>query len=467
MVVDDTGHTQKFVPHNFYEIKVEASDNLVSVYFRENVDFKSLQENALIGEYAPPEWTLLLKDIHLDQQNNDIEIFDIDGNIVPIADNYVWINEPGQYGFAVNSSIVNLNYYLVEPKDMVDETLVKTDLKWKTIKARYLDSRPDKVLKFNSYDETDPATKSTFDYVVSLNYTGATSYDISSLQDVTDNTVEKVYFNHVLVNDISSRFNIWLDESFVSKEFKDDADLKDRVLIPLGHFYEPFVSWIPVDTIGDYTKTNHASLNRIVSSGRRVLPHTVSISGADISYPSHMSRTDDELSLNHIGQTLVSAQNLSHFIGVWEEICPQSVNDIWNIPTPTGVITGANTVLNVIYRDKTTKTQKIGVKILSNEVITDLVCRYCENTLIWGLYDITLPSYAVQNFKREWYWEPTEFTTIRYFIPIGKLTKDNVIYLPSPEILRNDAVVINLVGVYAPHSYEGFTFNTDNSLIIN
>jgi hypothetical protein len=467
MIIDDTGHTQQFVPNNYYEIKVSVNDNLVSAYFRENDKFKALKEDALITDYTPPEWTVLFENIHLDQQNNDTEIFDINGSIIPVADNYVWINEPGQYGFAVNSSVVNLSYYLVEPKDYVDETLVRTDEKWKKIKARYLDSRSDTVLKFNSYDENDPSTKSTFDYVVANQYVGATSYDISSLEGVDDNTVEKVYFNNVLVNDISSRFNIWLDDAFVAKEFKNDADLKDRVLIPLGHFYEPFVSWIPVDISGSYTKTNHASLNRIMSSGRRVLPHTVAISGNDISYPSHMSRTGDELSLGHIGQTLISAQNLSHFIGVWEEICPQSANDVWNIPTTTGVVTGANTVLNVIYRDKNTKAQKIGVKILSNDVITDLICRYCENTLIWGLYEITLPSYAVQNFKREWYWEPTEFTTIRYFIPIGKLAKDSVICLPSPEILRNDAVTINLLGVYAPHSYEGFTFNTDKTLIIN
>jgi len=470
-IIDEFGHTFKFDENSYYDVIVSVVDNLVSVKFRKNVAWTKLK-NDIPGAIAVVDYTDaqdyidVFTNVKLDQTNNDTQIYGLDGNVVNVAENYIPIIEEGFYGFGVKTSIVRLISYIVEPKDHTDITLVRTEEKWKTIKAHYLDSRDSTLLKFNSYDENDPTTKNTFDYEITPSYNGQTSYDISQFENIDDNSIEKVFFNKVSTDSISTRFNIWLDDQFVANTFKDDADLISKVLIPLGHVYEPFINWIPVDSSTSYDITNHASLNRVIASDARILPHTVALSGSTQISFSEMIRVKDMLYPNNVCSQLLNSDGNVHLIGVWEEICPQSNQDVWSFNGSTGVATGSNEVLSIIYRDKTTQEEAIGVKFKSNDVIKDLICRYCVDTMIFGLFDVTLPSYAVKNYNKDWYWEPEETTTLRYFIPIGKLEEGSVYCLPSLEILRNPQVKINLLGVYAPHSFEGFQFTENRTLQI-
>jgi hypothetical protein len=461
LVVDEEDRIIKLEEGNYYDLKVVVVDNTVSVYFRNNVQFanainnvrKTVQQD--LANYADTdEYITVIKDLKLDQSDLQTEIMDAGFNRLDIAEIYKPILEEGAYGFSVKSSAFKIEEFKIVPLDKVDNKKFETQDKWQQIKPKYLDSRNNNLLQYNSYGVygVDKPISPTFAVKVSNEYTGLENvFPIpDSIGPIDDNSVNTLYADNVTATEWGTRFNILLDKEFITNRFKTVEDIMDGLAVPYGNFYEPFINWSRSET--SYSNTWQAGFTPFVSEKAQILPHTIAVSADMVLYPSEMVRSDTT-SIKLVGPLadLLNATSHSVFGGLWEEICPNSIYVNWTVNDNTF----ANKVLEPIYRDNSTSDEVIGVRILDQKVMEKLICRYCENEVVWGLYEITLPEESVELHP---FASTVEQTTVRYFIPIGKLNKDFYTFLPPADILDGYGTTVNLIGVFAHHSFEGFTF---------
>jgi hypothetical protein len=467
-ILDSFGHLIELNAGTFYDIDLTVQDNKVSIKFRTNTTYTNTYnaikntEEIEIDKYVDNvEYETIISEVSLIQDDAQTDILDVEGKIVEISDKYEPIDESGYCGFAVQSASIKINRFFVQPLDLVDEKLNETVDKWKEIKPKWLDSRDDKVLQANSYglSNVDKPTSSTFRYTVTENYNGQTVYDLgSTLGEITDNSVNKVFVDNISADAWGSRFNVIIDETFIKSTFTKQEDILNSLYISYGSFYEPFINWTRIGNV--YESSAQAGMSPILSDTFTIMPHTVAISGGQVlEYISQLTRSSDfaSLTLETTLNTILKSSSNKVFNGLWEEVCPFSVSEKWNIPR---VGLRDNEVFAPIYRNKslagTSSAEVIGVRVINSDTMDKLICRYCDQSTVWGLFDITLPSTATSNYPK--YTDETiNLTTIRYFIPIGKLQKDTYIFLPPAEILKGGGTV-NLLGVYANKSFDGFTF---------
>jgi hypothetical protein len=215
------------------------------------------------------------------------------------------------------------------------------------------------------------------------------------------------------------RLNILFDNGFVSK-YKTAQQLLDSVLLPIGNFVSPYINWSQVSSSNDYSQFQQLQMNRLMAENTRVYPHVQVMDENGEYYSStEMERDDKFISLsveNRFNELILSGHK--HTVnGVWEEIHPHSDQEQFNV---NGLGSIQNSIYDFIYQDS----RKIGIQIKSVDAITQLACRYCEGATVWGLYNITFPSYS-----------STIESTI-YFIPIGKIDNDVTRYLPPAELIK-------------------------------
>lgn len=468
-LLDEDGFTQ-FLDHDkFYDFKLRVEDNKVTFSYRQNDSFSDARDNVrdteeqdLINYTNEEPFITVFEDVELIQGDEQTVVYNGEGDETETADKYVPIEEPGTYGFAIQASSFLVNLLVVCPLDNVDENLLEDKEKWKHVSPKWLDSRDESLLQYNSYGVTnvEKPTSQTFRIRFADGFDGSESrYPLGeNLDTVTDNSVDRVYADRVITDEWGSRFNVFMNREFMETNFESRDDALNRLLVPFGQFFEPTINWFRV---GDGYTSGPAGYNPIVYENARILPHTIAASAGEVlEYTSHLTRTEDDLDnlfLNTKLNTHLKANPQSvQYGGIWEEVCPQSVNEMWSVDG--GYID--NEVFAPIYRDTTTvgtsAQEIIGVRIINTDVHERLTCRYCKNATLWGLFDITYPEGINENYPV--YTENPVIIdgTVRYFVPIGRLEEEKFIMLLPPEILRGDAK-INMLGVYSHHSFEGFT----------
>jgi len=478
-LLDENGLTKELSEDSFYDFKVIVNDNAVTLKYRQNDSFteaqnnvKNTKEQSLLEYSNKEEFITIFDNISLIQSDEQTIVYNSNKEETETSNKYIPIEEEGTYGFSVQSSSFLLNSISVIPLDEIDENLLEDKDKWKQISPKWLDSRNDNLLQYNSYGFTnvDKPTSETFRIRFTENFDGSESrFELSkNLETATDNSVDRVYGDTIISDDWGTRFNVFMNREFMETNFSNREDALNRLIIPVGQFYEPVVNWFRVGA--GYSKGN-SGYTPIVYEDSRILPHTISASAGDVlEYTSELTRIENDLSnlvLNTKLNTHIKSNPQSvKYNGLWEEVCPNSVSETWTID---GSIID-NEVFAPIYRDTSTagtsSQEIIGVRIIDSEVHERLTCRYCENTTLWGLFDIQYPDGINDNYPTYTETPISNNDIIRYFIPIGKLETDKFIMILPPEILRGDAK-INMIGVYANHSYDGFTFiENDNNVQI-
>lgn len=518
-VTDEFDHIVELEEDVYYDFRVVVENNKVSAYYRENTEFttafESIRTSVAIDltEYdsTVDEWVTLIENVDLLQDDVQTETFDYDKSIIDIPQKYSPTDEPGTYGLFVLDSAFRISRFAANPYDTVDYNRLVTEDKWKEIKPKYLDSRSSDTLQYNSYGVTgvDKPVNPTFKVKIVDDYQGENSEVLPEyLGLINDNLVNRVFADGVDASDMGSRLNIFFDAEYINERFNTTEEAIDAICVPYGRFYEPFIEWSPVQ--GSFTSIPYAGFSQLISENAKVYPHTVASlidddGSIDREYISTLTRdTDDETILvwDTILNTFVQATGEGSYAGVWEEVAPHSADEIFDVPTLGSV---SNELFEIIKQGST----PIGVKIKSMDVFERLECRFCQGAVLWGLYDITFPDGAITNLPEylktldgiqledldlEEFSEmqiecvPPEGTidqhpfedacddsgltgnTIRYFLPIGKLDKDYMIFVPPAALLENGRVSVNLLGVYSHLDMDKFTFadsDTNVQLKIN
>ena len=469
-LLDDKGHTFTLENDIYYDIKVIVSENKVSLYFKENAKFTSLVNNVetttqqdILNYVDDEEYTLLFENIPLSQGDEQTIVVDAQGSVIDVDSKYNIIDEPGHYGFAIKSSSIKLNRFSINPLDKIDENLVETRDKWKEVKPKWLDSRDSTTLQANSYSLNDINKNESFRISALNNYNGETVIPINdNLSSINDNIVNRVFGDNIVADTWGTRFNVVFDRKFINERFETTEELLDAVFLPIGQFFEPTINMFR--TGGGY-EYGPAGFVPVISENTRILPHTISAKNNEVyEYPSHMSRSVNNKSIIYLDTKLNTfiKSNPENVVynGIWEEVCPKSTSRMWNI--------NGNDILNEvfapIYRNRndinSENEEVIGVRIVNNEAFDRLVCRYCEDSVLWGLFDITYPEGMNDNYPQ---YKNSVIVDglVRYFIPIGKLEKGKFIHLVSPEMIKGSSKV-NMLGVFSNHDYSGFTFASTN-----
>jgi hypothetical protein len=470
IILDENGYTVEFEDNIYYDLKVIVKNDLVTVKYRKNSDFTNLTNNLFIESktnilnYTDEiEYTTLVENVSLNQSQKDIFTCDLNNNALNVSDTYYMNSDAGYYGIAVKSSNIKISSFEVISFDKTDEQLSTTIEKYKNIKCKYLDSRPTKNLKYTTND--DQTQTPIYSIQIASSFATSASTIQTDLTNITDNIISDLTLNNLNVNDWGTRFNIVFNRDYLNNRFKTVNEVLDSVVIPFGNFYEPYINWTQIDSnVNGYNTTVQGGYNPFVTENAKILPHTIAISGDNKIYISQMLRNTVSTNLLKTQEplsTLLEAISHSIYNGVWEEVCPQSSSATWNIVTTNSKYSVNNEVFEVVYRNKNTKTEIIGVKIVNKDVIEELICEYCNDTILWGLYEINLPEYSILNFQKyDDIITSSLINPIRYFIPIGKINKNQDIYLPSPEFLRNENATIQLKGVYV-------NLNTDKAVVQN
>jgi hypothetical protein len=469
-LLDSDGLTKNLEQDKWYDFKLIVKDDKATLYYRQNDKFtdarekvRNTEEQRLLEYKDDDEFQLVFNSVPLEQGDEQTIVYDRNGRLIEVADRYIPILDAGHYGFAIQASSILINRIVVCPLDNVDENLLEDVDKWKQIKPKWLDFRNDKTLQYNSYGITnvEKPTAQTFRTRFSDGFDGTARYPLAeSLENVTDNSVDRVFVDNINVNEWGTRFNILMDRDFVENRFETREDALNRLIVPFGQFFEPSVNWFRVGSDYNY---GPAGYNPIIYENARILPHTIAASANQVlEYTSYLSRDEDEkenLYLQTKLNTHIKANSKDvEFNGIWEEVCPSSVSEKWQI---TDCDTVDNEVFAPIYRDTTvvgTSGQEIiGVRIVDEDAHERLTCRYCKNATLWGLFDITYPDGVNDNYPLFNSSSVQIDGTFRYFVPIGRLEEGKYIHVIAPEILRGEGM-INMIGVYAHHDYEGFTF---------
>lgn len=478
-ILDENGYTFELEDDIFYDLSVIVKNNTVTVKYRKNTEFTNLVTNLfdesqkdIINFTNTTEYTTLIENINLDQADKDIKTFDFNDNPISVSDIYEPIDDSGYYGLAVKSSLFKINEFKVTPFDKIDENLVSNENKWQTIKPKYLDSKNRKNLKYGSNEDDTSLPLYNIEIangvseetnVISLN---------QNINDVTENVVNSITVNNLDISNWGTRFNIIFNKDFLNNRFKNVEDAIDSLTIPFGHFYEPYINWMQADYDNNaYQNSVQGGYTPNINENAQILPHTIAISGGQKIYISELNRTIDntlKLTVKEPLFTLLNSTNLSKYNGVWEEVCPYSSSAIWGITGTNSITTINNEVFEPIYKNKNTKEEIIGVKVVTDDILTQLICEYCVDTVIWGLYEIILPEYTIENFQNyDNILTKSIINPIKYFVPIGKLNKEQVIYLPPPELLRNSVAIINLKGVYVNLSTEKISLQNNTTILLN
>lgn len=479
-LIDENGYNFTVEDGIYYDIVVHIKDNKVSASYRKNVKFTDAISHIAntvshdVTKFVDDDpFTTIFTDIDLLQTDADVQTTDWNGNVLSVADKYIPIEVAGHYGFAIQSSNIKIERVDVVPFDDVDENLVETVEKWKTIKPKFLDSRPNKLLSFNSYplQDSDLALAPVFTVNVTGIYDGTTpTLPLpQNLNQVTDNSVQSVQVGNICASSWGTRFNIVFDGDWLKARFHSVQTVLDAVSVPFGNFQEPFINWSQIDTnVSGDTALPQAGYYPIINDTFRVMPHTIAVSANSKGYLSDMVRNTTDPLLVQLNNgsplaTLLNATNTSSYNGAWEEVCPLSTSTTW-IPGRVD-----NQVFEMIYRDKANKQQIIGVKLINQDTANQLICRYCDGQIVWGLYEITLPAHTSQNqIQYNNQQVPQEILfPIRYFVPIGKLSPDNLYLLPPPELLRNGIGTVELKGVFAHIGSDSFTLVDKTTLKLN
>lgn len=462
---------------NWYSLKIKVVDDKISVYFRDNTNLTTaissinLSQDYDITSFDDTlvAYTTVIENITLNQDESMTVTKDSNENTLDISDKYEYISDAGNYGLAVKASIFKINQFNILPLDKVDDNLVESIDKWKQFKPRYLDSKNKDLLRFNSQGVIDinGSTSDTFRVKVSDSYDGTVNkYPLpQSVGVIDDNSVNKVVVNNVNASDWGSRFNVLVDKDYINSKFKTTQQILDSLVVAYGNFYEPFVNWSATESLSGYGEEYfQAGFTPCVKETIHLMPHTVAVSGSTVFYPTEMTRISGSplISLNGPIKTLLNSTTNNSTYGFWEELSPFSSEKTWTVKIKGQTKSFSNEVFEIIYRDKTTQSEKIGVRITNKDTLDKLMCRYCKDAVVYGLYEITLPNAVVKNhpFTPE---VAIENNKLRYFVPIGKLNTDYYYFLPPPEILKNSSATINLLGVYAQHGFEGFTLTSDNT----
>lgn len=467
-LLDEDGHAVEFIDGVYYDVMLKVVDGSVSAYYKKNSKFTQAVDNVYknisqdVTKYVDSDqFEAIFTDVLLSQGDADVETTDWNGNKLSVAVKYSYTAGYGYYGFAVKSSIIKLEKYVAKSYDLVDATLLSTDEKWKTIKPKFLDSRGNKLLKYNSYgvknkEQTLPPAFAV-EITGSYNSLESTLPIDNSLQLITDNSVQALVMSNISASSWGTRFNVVLNKEWTEAHFENASEVMNSVVVQYGNFQQPYVNWLQPeqDNIG-YTSYVQAGYYPNLSENAQVLPHAVAVSGAQKTYLTDLSRTSTDNSLLYLSgpmATIINATNSVTFNGLWEEVCPASVSETW-VGTKY-----PNEVFELIYRDKVNKQQVIGVKFKNETIVETLICRYCENTVLWGLFELSFPSYMTEH--NEEYDNDTISSTavspMRYYAPIGTLNKSNLMLLPPIEMVKRSDVTIQLKGVYAHLDTDSFS----------
>lgn len=503
-LTDELEHIIELEENVYYDFKVTIKDDKVSVYFRENSEFttavQTVQKDIAINltNYNPSvdEWKLLLENIDIRQEDAQTETFDLNDASAEVPVKYVPSLKAGQYGIFVVNSIFKINKFTVNPTDNID-ILFETNEKWKKKKPRYMDSRNNELLQYNSYGVVgdDQPTSPTFKYTLTNNYNQESSFLLPSyLGQITDNSINRIYADSININDWGTRFNIVLDADYVSTNFKTTEQLIDSLRVPLGNFLEPYIDWErvqfrPNEEVNPYLSMPQAGYSPLISDISKVSPHTIAATATEgktlTEFISFLTRDDDNntlLSLEGALNVYMLATGVSNFnlFGAWEEVAPHSSEEEFEVD---GLGTVSNEVFDIIYNEEI----PLGVRVKNEQIYEKLQCRYCEGEIIWGLYDIELPEYATnlyppflqtmtgfdfddlnigelnilelvcdltsgyENIPFEDQCDPSQIriSKIRYFLPIGKLDGQNYNFLPPAALFENELANAELLGVYS------------------
>lgn len=476
-LLDSNGHRVSLDSDTYYKFKIIVNDNNVSIYYLQDLSYTELTNNysltdgSILCYSEDNNYTTVIENVELYQEKNMTSVFDKNGNTIVTSDKYINLEEPGAYGFAVQNSSIDIKTFSMDSSDLQEENLLDTTEKWKKIKPKWLDNKSaQRIMKLNSYDVGD-SSGTDFPYVLTENYTGESVYQFKTndLTAIDDNAIDSLYADNISAKDWCSILNMSFDADIMSSTFETEQDVYDNIRISIGQFFEPFIDWARPTTSYPYNHSGSAGYMPIVYEKSHILPHTVASENNTVKeYISSLTRIKNTLSLNTTLNTIIKSDpSTVKYLGVWEEMCPLSTSRLWTINNSSI----KNEVFSPIYQDNTkVESQRniIGVRIVSEDVYKDLACRYCEGATVWGLYDVVFTDQEIPANCIKLTNDQPKTSTIKYFIPIGKLQSDNYIMLPPIEFLRTvKNVKINLTGVYAHRDYAGMTFVEDDNVIIN
>lgn len=512
-LTDEYNHIVELEDDTFYDFKLKVENNKVYAYYRKNDEFtnavlkiqQSTSINLLDYDSTVDEWVTLLDGISLEQDDVQTETFDKTDNNIEIPQKYKVIDEKGTYGLFVIDSIFKINKFSMNSLDKEDYNRVITTDKWKQIKPKYFDGKLQQEIQYNSYDIdniNETPISPTFKVKIIDDYQGESREILPSyLGKLDDNSVNRVFADGVNASDMGTRLNILFNSDYLNERFSETEDVLNSICIPFGEFFDPYIDWAPVKDTFNYMP--YAGYSRIIAEDYRVLPHTISVSrdtnnNLNKEFITTLTRDSDDstiLKLDTILNEFIKATNEGSYGGMWEEVMPYSASETFDVPT---LGTVENEVFEIIKRGN----EKIGVQIKSKDAFEKIQCRYCENAIIWGLYELTFDESSITNlpeylktllnaqiddltldelsemeiecilnnqvdahpFEDACDTSGLALNKIRYFIPIGKLDENYLKFVPAAGILENKKVEIELLGVYAHLDIDNFVFNdsTDN-----
>jgi hypothetical protein len=477
-LVDENNHAVEFEDGIYYDILLKIRDDKLSAYYKKNAKFSDAVASVYtnisqdVTKYVDDqEYEEIFTDILLSQSDADVSTTDWNGNKLSIAQRYVYESGAGAYGFAVKSSIIKLEKFIVKSYDNVDETLISTENKWKTVKPKYLDSRNRNLLKYNSYGlkNQDQAMPPIFTVEVTGAYNNLDSVlpIENNLQLVTDNNVQSLLVSNLKTNDWGTRLNIVFNKNWIENRFNTVEEVLNSIIIPYGNFQQPYINWLaPSSNQSEFETYVQAGYYPNLSENERVSPHTVAVSGNAKIYLTDLSRNSDDYSLLKLFgplATILESTNSSVYNGVWEEVCPLSTEEYWSGTKYK------NEAFELIYKDIATKDQIIGAKFINDTALGTAICKSCENSVLWGLYEISFPEYMVENQEEYRIGSiATELISpMRYFVPIGKISKTQTYLLPPPELLKNENIEMHLKGIFVHVDMEQITLIDKTTIKLN
>jgi hypothetical protein len=479
----DSVENFEFVYNTLYELKVSVTNSFVSVWIRRlPIDTQLISDiqmgigNNNYGKNNEDSlWMPLIENLNMDVGQENVTSYNIKNQVINNTP-YVYYGESGAIGFGSKNTILFVNKLTVNNMDL--DTTLYTDIEKQIyLKPKYLEWQKQRDIILSSYDNTVPY----YDQLITKNFNSATQQ--FTLTNEQASSLHSIYFNDVDINDeLASRYTIWFDKQWLQQNYikneKFDTSFYEKIVIPFGSQYTPFLSENTVfnkEVYHDIHGGTSGSVGLFIANNSPILD-----TYDTVPYDSFSS-------LTRISNTFYFNEKIKQYsesgrepivTGIYEEIIPFS-----NIFTEiNGQIilndksTFRNRFFNPVIVDTECGKRTIGVRFRNCKDILTTIKRYAtelsSEVHLYGSFTFHVPSYSVKyaphsNFEISELYE--DYVKFNVFSPLGILNEKIKVYtLGKSFIKEHGGMIIELNGIYVKLSSDHISnsSNTTQSLTI-
>ena len=483
LILGDDGDVYEFKKNVQYQIKVVINGTKLSVYFREADTYQEIRDNIAADIGGTPfgemnqEWNCLVEALELDVDQASVLSMDSNGDEV-VSVEYVPIKSKGMFGVGARTSIIEVAEIGINNLDM-DDTLYNTVEKELEVKPKYLEWQSRLLALYNSYEnDTNSFTEvidDDFDPLVR-------DYEIS---EELAKALQFLYFDDATVTELlASRYTLIFDEDYVSENFNDGEDVKEKIMIPVGE--QPTLSLIEQRVQGRQFYKDAFGQDSVSVPGFANANYTPTL-GDYKTVPfdsfSYLDRTDNGFGNDlYLSNKMMEYKNSDENIwirGVWEEAAPLSTS--WSQFDGTISLIDGTTYSNrmffpIVY-EHPEYTRVLGVRFRHCADIQTLIDRVTFETdtevPLYGSFVFEMPEEAVKfRANQEYEFEAADtpgHIKFRAFLPLGVLNPDIQNYSLGVEYMHHmnfsGASNISLDGVYIRYPSTNFIYHDSENRI--